>query len=90
MSRIMNRSLYLLVLFSPLYGWVPVPETSSEVPLPLQPPVGGVGGLQKVDQLKVAGLPFGSRIRSVLAPSPESNSVTRIVLPACTGSICAR
>ena len=67
-----------------------LPETSRYEPEPLHPPEGGVGGLHCVNQLKLTGLPLGSMIRNVLDPSPASKSVTRMVLPACTGSIWAR
>src|SRR3954454_21755664 len=100
MSMVMKRSLYLLPLWSPVYGWAqtagepghPDCDTSSDVtPDPLHvPPCGGVGGLHGVLQEKVAGFPFGSRICRLFAPSPESKRLTRMVLPAWIGSICAR
>ena len=56
MSMVRNRSLYLLLLFSPEYGCGhcddghAVSETVSDVPVPEHPPYGGVCGLHGVLQ----------------------------------------
>src|SRR3546814_19341473 len=90
MARTIARSWYFDALEREGYGCVPLPETFSFVVVPEQPPVGGVGGSHGVDQLKETGFPFGSSTSMDSAPSPESNRLTRMVLPACTGATSAR